>query len=32
VDGRLVSGQNGSAFVFTPVSASCTVGTMTVAK
>ncbi len=32
IDGRLVSGQSGSAFTFTPVSASCAIGTLTVAK
>jgi hypothetical protein len=30
VDGRLVSGQNGAGFVFTPVSAQCTVGTLAI--
>jgi hypothetical protein len=32
IDGRLVSGQNGSAFTFTPASASCTIGTLNVTK
>jgi hypothetical protein len=32
VDARLVSGQNGSAFTFTPVSASCAIGTLSVTK
>lgn len=32
IDGRLVNGQNGAAFTFTPVSASCAIGTLTVTK
>jgi len=32
IDGRLVSGQNGSAFTFTQISASCAIGTLSVTK
>lgn len=32
VDGRLVNGQSGSTFTFTPVSASCAIGTLTITK
>jgi hypothetical protein len=32
IDGRLVSGQNGSSFTFTPISASCAIGTLAVTK
>jgi hypothetical protein len=32
IDGRLVSGQTASGFTFTPVSASCAIGTLTVTK
>jgi hypothetical protein len=32
VDSRLVSGQTASGFTFTPISASCAIGTLTVTK
>jgi hypothetical protein len=32
VDGRLVSGQNSSGYVFTPISGSCAVGALALAK